>query len=81
NIDQTKPVYRVQQEQLSPTHEYDCAQILTIQSNNIDRIHTAHADSKINEITQFEQRPVTIDIEVRVRPAHSDTSSIVDMDS
>ncbi|CAM2717941.1 unnamed protein product [Rotaria socialis] len=81
NIDQTKPVYCVQQQQLSPTHEYDYAQILTIQSNNIDRIHTTHADSKINEPTQFEQRPVTIDIEVRVRPAHSDTSSIVDMDS
>ncbi|CAF4150987.1 unnamed protein product, partial [Rotaria sp. Silwood2] len=75
-INQSRPIYRVRQQQISSNDEYDYSTISAIHSNRIDRIEaTSH------EPIHLEKRPVIVDIEVRVRPTYSETSSIVDMES
>ncbi|CAF3643377.1 unnamed protein product [Rotaria sordida] len=75
-INQSRPIYRVRQKQISTNDEYDYSVISSIHSNRIDRIDTISY-----EPMYFEKRPVMIDIEVRVRPKYSETSSIYDMES
>ncbi|CAF0807335.1 unnamed protein product [Rotaria sp. Silwood1] len=75
-INQSRPIYRVRQQQLSSKDECDYSVISSIHSNRIDRI-----DATSYEPINLEKRPVTIDIEVRVRPTYSETSSILDMES
>lgn len=76
-ITQSRPIYRVQQQQISPNSENEYATITSM--------HTAHAGQvnsrQITEATHLVQPPIPIDIEVRLRPTYSETSSLVDMES
>lgn len=79
-IDQSKPVYRVRPQQLSPNEHYEHAQLMTVRPTDVDQIETIHANLKPSEISPPDKRPVAVDIEFHVQPTHSDTSSVADMD-
>ncbi len=81
-INQSRPIYRVRQQQISSNDEYVNSPISSIHSDHIDRINTARTDSQLIETVHIEPPPPVItDTQVRVRPTHSETSSLVDMES
>ncbi len=80
-INQSKPIYRVRQQQIPSNDEYDYSTISAIQPDHIDRISTTRTDSQLINTYHIEPQPITFDIQVRARPAHSETSSLVDMES
>jgi hypothetical protein len=81
-ISQSRPVCRVRQQQISSNNEYVSLPLSTVHPDHVDRIDTVQTISPpINRIYIKPQPPVTVDIEVRLRPTLSETSSLVDMDS
>jgi hypothetical protein len=80
-INQSRPMYRVRQQQISPNDEYDYSRISPVHSDHIDRINTAHTDSQLIDTIHIAPPPVTVGIQVRARPIQSELSSYVDMES
>ncbi len=85
-INQSRPIYRVGQQEIVSNDGYDYLPTSTIQTDHIDRIETVQLKSPsppptINTVYIKPPPPVTVDIEVRLRPTQSETSSLVDMDS
>ncbi|CAF1311454.1 unnamed protein product, partial [Adineta steineri] len=81
-INQSRPVCRVLQQQISSSDEHDYSTISSIHPDHIDRIDTTQANPQLIESIHIQSPPPTVvDIEVRIRPIHSETSSLVDMDS
>ena len=80
-INQTRPIYRVRQQQISANDDYDYSTIASIHPEHIDRINTSQPDSQLIGTIHVEPPPVTIDIEIRARPTYSETSSLQDMES
>ena len=81
HINQSRPVFRVRQQQISSNDDHDYSTIASIHPDHIDRINTAPTDSSLIPTVHVEPGPVILDIAVRVRPSSSDTSSLADMDA
>jgi hypothetical protein len=81
-IYQSRPIYRVRQQQISSNDDNDYSSISSLLSDHIDRINTVHTDSQLINTIQVEPPPpVIVDIQIFTRPIHSETSSLVDMES
>lgn len=81
-INQSRPVYRVRQQQISSNDDHDYSTISPIHPDHIDRINTAQTDSPLISNIHIQPPPLVLDIAVRVRPTtSSDTSSLADMDA
>lgn len=80
-IDQSRPIYRVRQQQISANDEHTISPISSIHHDHIDRINTTQSDAQLISTVNVEPQPVTFDIQVRVRPTQSETSSLADMES
>lgn len=80
-INQSRPIYRVRQQQIPSNDEYNYSPISSIHPDHIDRINTAQTDAQLISTVHVEPQPVTFDIQFRVRPTPSETSSLVDMES
>lgn len=81
HLNQSRPVFRVRQQQISSNDDHDYSTIVSIHPDHIDRINTAPMDSSLIPTVHIEPAPVILDIAVRVRPSSSDTSSLADMDA
>jgi len=77
-INQSRPIYSVGQQQIPSNDEHDYSTISSIHS---DRIDTTNANSPLIDTIHVESPPTIVDIEVRVRPTYSETSSLIDMES
>jgi hypothetical protein len=80
-INQYKPIYRVRQQRMSSNDDHEYSTISSIHSDHIDRIDSTQPDSQLISTVHVQPPPITIDIEIRVRPTQSETSSLVDMES
>ena len=80
-INQSRPIYRVRQQQISATDDHDYSPISPIQHDHIDRINTAQPDSQLIGTVHVEPPPVTIDVELHARRSPSESSSLDDMET
>ncbi len=80
-INQSRPIYRVRQQQISSNDDHDYSPISSIHPDHIDRINTTETDSHLIGTIHVEPPPITVDIELRARPALSETSSLDDMET
>ena len=78
HIQQSQPVYRVRSQQISSTDDPEYASISSLhpQSPNL-----MQANTRPSQPTGIQPPPIPIDIEIRVRPTYSETSSLLDMES
>ncbi|UJR36709.1 hypothetical protein I4U23_029426 [Adineta vaga] len=84
-INQSRPICRVrqqqEQQQVSSNDELDYSTISSIHPDHIDQIDTSHINPPLIDAVHVQSPPTVVDIEVRVRPTYSETSSLVDMDT
>ncbi|CAF1029712.1 unnamed protein product, partial [Adineta ricciae] len=80
-INQSRPIYRVRQQQVSSADELDYSTISSIHPDHIDQIDASVSNPPLVDTVHIQSPPTVVDIEVRVRPTYSDTSSLPDMDA
>lgn len=75
HVNQIQPIYRVRQQQISVDDDYDPSAITSIRPDRTDQVNISSVDT-----TRIESVPVTVNIDVRVRPTQSETSSLADQE-
>lgn len=78
HIQQTQPVYRVRAQQISSTDDPEYASISSLHAESLDLMH---ANTRPIEPVSMQPPSIPIDIEIRIRPTYSETSSLLDMES